>query len=67
MDLIIAGQRHPLPWTDVVTWLDDPKRAPPVTDGAPRKVERVRGIVLRHARRRSRATRRRPRARSRGT
>lgn len=35
--IVIAGQRVSVPGVDVVTWLDDPKRAPPVTDGYRRR------------------------------
>lgn len=31
--LIIDGVRVPVPGVSVTTWLDDPKRAPPITDG----------------------------------
>ena len=31
--LIIDGVRVPVPGVRVTTWLDDPKRAPPITDG----------------------------------
>lgn len=44
--LVIDGALHPVPSTEVVTWLDDAKRAPPVTDGVRRKREKVQGICL---------------------
>jgi len=31
--LIVDGVRVPVPGVSVTTWLDDPKRAPPITDG----------------------------------
>ena len=31
--LIVAGARVPVPGVSVTTWIDDPKRAPPITDG----------------------------------
>lgn len=31
--LIVNGVRIPVPGVSVTTWLDDPKRAPPITDG----------------------------------
>ena len=31
--LIIDGVRVPVPGVRVTTWVDDPKRAPPITDG----------------------------------
>jgi hypothetical protein len=44
--LVIAGQRVTVPSTEVVTWLDDPRRAPPVTDGVRRKPEKAQAICL---------------------
>lgn len=36
--LVIDGKRVAVPGvTDLATWLDDPKRAPPCTDGRPRR------------------------------
>jgi hypothetical protein len=46
-ELVIGGKRVPVPGiTDGATWLDDPARAPRVTDGKPRDASKVRGIVL---------------------
>jgi hypothetical protein len=59
MDLIIAGVRWPLASVEGASWLDDPKRAPSVTDGAPRAAHKVRGIVL-HTTRGARGGRLRP-------
>lgn len=36
--LIIGGSRVPVPGVSVVTWIDDPKRAPKITDGKVRRV-----------------------------
>jgi hypothetical protein len=36
--MIVDGKRIAVPGVNVTTWLDDPKRAPRVTDGATRKV-----------------------------
>lgn len=44
--LIVSGARVEVPGVEVVTWLDDPRRAPLVTDGKPRDAARVTGIVL---------------------
>lgn len=44
--LVINGARYPVPGVNVTTWLDDPKRAPPVTDGYRREAEKVEAIVL---------------------
>lgn len=44
--LVVGGARVPVPGVaDLVTWLDDPRRAPPVTDGARRSKPPV-AIVL---------------------
>lgn len=43
--LLIGGSRHPVPGVSVVTWLDDPVRAPPITDGRVR-LQRPSAIVL---------------------
>jgi hypothetical protein len=45
VDLIIDGKRVPIV-AEGATWLDDPKRAPPVTDGVRRKADKVKAIVL---------------------
>jgi N-acetyl-anhydromuramyl-L-alanine amidase AmpD len=44
--LVIAGQRVVVPGAEVVTWLDDPSRAPPVTDGKRRDASKVLAICL---------------------
>lgn len=44
--LIIDGVRVPVPGVRVTTWVDDPKRAPPITDGRERSASAVRSIVL---------------------
>lgn len=44
--LIIAGSRVPVAGVEVVTWLDDPTRAPPVTDGLRRDAGRVQAICI---------------------
>lgn len=36
--LIIGGSRVPVPGVNVVTWIDDPKRAPKIADGKVRRV-----------------------------
>ena len=46
MDLVIAGVRWPMPSVEGASWLDDPKRAPPATDGVARAAHKVRAIVL---------------------
>lgn len=43
--LVIDGKRVPVPGVAVCSWLDDPARAPRVTDGATRKVRPV-AVVL---------------------
>lgn len=43
--LVIYGKRVPVPGVEVVTWLDDPKRAPRVTDGRRRTVRPL-AVVL---------------------
>ena len=43
--MIVDGKRVEVPGVRVVTWLDDPKRAPRVTDGATRR-QRPLAIVL---------------------
>jgi hypothetical protein len=37
--LVINGRRVPVPGVELVTWLDDPKRAPRVTDGVRRDAD----------------------------
>ena len=44
--LVIDSKRVAVPGVEVVTWLDDPRRAPPVTDGVRRKREKVQAICL---------------------
>lgn len=45
--LVVSGARVEVPSVvDLVTWLDDPTRAPPITDGRTRDASRVTGIVL---------------------
>lgn len=45
--LVVAGRRVEVPGVaDLVTYLDDPHRAPRVTDGKPRDGSHVTGIVL---------------------
>lgn len=45
LGLVIEGKRHPVPGVRVITWLDDPKRAPKLTDGV-RRASKVDGIVV---------------------
>lgn len=44
--LIIAGRRVEVPGANVITWRDDPRTAPPVTDGYQRDAGRVTAIVM---------------------
>lgn len=44
--LIVAGKRVPVPGVSVVTWQDDPKRAPRTTDGKARDPDDVCAIVV---------------------
>lgn len=44
--LIIAGRRVPVHHVDVVTWQDDPRTAPPITDGRERPAGSALAIVL---------------------
>lgn len=60
--LVIAGQRVAVPGGEVVTWLDDPSRAPPVTDGKRRDPAKVLAICL-HTSRGQRGAKLRPGAR----
>ena len=46
MDLIVAGVRWPVPSVEGASWLDDPKRAPPATDGVARAAHKVRALVI---------------------
>lgn len=41
MSLIIRGHRFEVPGYKVTSWLDDPKVAPPVTDGRPRATDPI--------------------------
>lgn len=43
--LVVAGARVPVPGVAVCTWLDDPKRAPRVTDGGRRDADDVIAFV----------------------
>ena len=43
--LVINGARVAVPGTRVVTWLDDPRRAPPITDGSRRGVDECIAVV----------------------
>lgn len=60
--LVIGGLRYPVPSTEVVTWEDDPRRAPPVTDGKRRDPSRVLAVCL-HTSRGQRGARLQPGAR----
>ncbi len=44
--LVIAGRRVPVHHVDVTTWVDDPKRAPPITDGSRRDAAKVQAFVF---------------------
>lgn len=44
--LVVSGARVEVPGVEVVTWLDDPSRAPPVTDGKRRDASKVKAIML---------------------
>lgn len=44
--LVIDGRRYVVPGVNVVSWLDDPTRAPKVTDGWRRGASKVEGFVL---------------------
>ena len=44
--LVIGGLRCPVPSTEVITWEDDPRRAPPVTDGKRRDPAKVLAVCL---------------------
>ncbi len=44
--LIVAGQRVTVHHVDVVTWQDDPRTAPPITDGRERPAGSALAIVL---------------------
>lgn len=46
LGLIINGARVPVPGVRIVSWLDDPKRAPHCTDGKPRPAGNVSAVVL---------------------
>lgn len=43
--LVIDGRRIPVPGVAVCTWLDDPRRAPAITDGGPRQADDVIALV----------------------
>lgn len=43
--LVIDGKRVPVPGVRVVTWLDDPKRAPAITDGGRRAADECIAVV----------------------
>lgn len=44
--LVIAGQRVAVPGARVVTWLDDPRTAPPITDGRERPAGSAIALVM---------------------
>jgi len=44
--LVIDGRRVEVPGVNVCTWLDDPTRAPPITDGHRRDARAVEAFVL---------------------